>query len=472
MVMLKKYCGKSILALRVLIVIGMSAWALPAQQSEPPEGLTMAQAVDAAQRIYPAARVSQEEINSAAAGIRLARTAYLPRIDALAQANRATRNNEFGLLLPQNVIPSMSGPVLGTNNFGTAWGSAIGTLVTWEPFDFGLRRAGVASATAAQARSEAGLGRTQFDSAVAAADAYLTLIAAQETVAAAKAGVERAQVIFKTINALVDAQLRPGADGSRVEAELAAVRTQMVQAQQAADVARANLSRFVGRDPAQITVSASKFLQMPTSAEPALPLDLSVNPISREQNCVVEESKAQLRVLDKSYSPRFFLQGSLYARGTGAELNGDIKGGLNGLVPTTQNYALGFSMTFPVMDFASIRARKAGQSARVRAETARYEQIAADLKAQWNAGVATLHGARAVAENTPVQVNAARRALDQATARYQSGLGNIDAVAEAQRLLTQAEIDDALARLGVWRAMLGVAQASGDLHSFLKEAGN
>ena len=48
------------------------------------------------------------------AGIQLARTAYLPRVDALAQVNRATRNNVFGLLLPQGVIPAISGPVLGT----------------------------------------------------------------------------------------------------------------------------------------------------------------------------------------------------------------------------------------------------------------------------------------------------------------------------------------------------------------------
>ena len=98
-------------------------------------------------------------------------------MDALAQVNRATRNNVFGLLLPQSVIPSMSGPVLGTNNLGTAWGSAIGALVTWEPFDFGLRSANVAAATAARAQAEAALKRTQFEVAVAAADAYLTLVA-------------------------------------------------------------------------------------------------------------------------------------------------------------------------------------------------------------------------------------------------------------------------------------------------------
>jgi hypothetical protein len=50
-------------------------------------------------------------------------------------------------------------------------------------------------------------------------------------------------------------------------------------------------------------------------------------------------------------------------------------------------------------------------------------------------------------------------------------LGTIAEVAEAQRLLTQAEIDDALARLAVWRGLLGVAAAAGDIHPFVAEAG-
>jgi outer membrane protein TolC len=127
-------------------------------------------------------------------------------------------------------------------------------------------------------------------------------------------------------------------------------------------------------------------------------------------------------------------------------------------------------VSFPLFDLASIRAREAGQSATIRAETARYQQLAADLRARWNAAVATLGGARNVAANTPVQLAAARAATEQATARYRSGLGNIDEVAEAQRLLSQSEIDDALARLAVWRALLGVATAAGDLQPFLAEA--
>jgi outer membrane protein len=452
--------------MRLPLVLLAAAASLAAQPSE----LTLAQAVQNALRNYPSIKVTQEQINAASAGIDLARTAYLPRVDALAQINRATRNNVFGLLLPQSVIPSMSGPVLSTNNFGTAWGSAIGALVSWEPFDFGLRKANVETANAARAQYEAALKRTQFDVAVAAADAYLTIAAAQETVRAAQAGVERAGTVARTIHAQVNAELRPGADASRADAELAAARTQAIQAAEAVEIARATLAQFTGAEPSQIAIAMARLAELPPERTVA-PLDTAANPIAIEQHAVIEQAQAQLRALERSYFPRFYLQGAAYARGTGAELNGQNLGGLGGLAPNTQDYALGLTVQFPVMDRAATQAREAAQSATVRAQMARAQQLATDLKAHWNIAVARLEGARRVAANTPTQVAAARTAVQQATARYQSGLGNIDEVAEAQRLLTQAEIDDALARLGVWRGLLQVATAAGDIQPFVAEVG-
>ncbi len=445
-----------------------AAGVLSAQPPPPAAGLTLAQAVEAALKNYPSVRVSQEQINAAAAGIQLARTAYLPRVDALAQVNRATRNNVFGMLLPPG-LPSISGPVIGSNNFGAVWGSAVGALASWEPFDFGLRRANVSAAGAARAQFEAGLKRAQFDVAVSTADAWLTLAAAQETVRAAQAGVDRAAVIFRTTHALADAQLRPGADQSRAEAELAAARTQLIQAQQAVEIARATVSQFVGMEPARIAIAAQGVQQLPPE-QAATPPAPAANPIAAEQTAVIEQTQAQLRALARSYFPRFFAEAAAYARGTGARLDGSRMGGLNGLAPSVQNYALGFSVTFPVFDLPAIHARQAAQAATVRAEIARFERISIDLRAQWNRAVAGLQGSRRIAANTPVQVAAARTATQQATARYESGLGAIDQVADAQRLLTQAEIDDALARLGVWRGLLGVAAAAGDIQPFVIEA--
>ena len=73
-----------------------------------------------------------------------------------------------------------------------------------------------------------------------------------------------------------------------------------------------------------------------------------------------------------------------------------------------------------------------------------------------------------IARTTPLELKAAVDAESRARARYSSGLTGVTEVADAQRLLAQAEADEAVARLGVWRALLAVSQASGDLEPFLE----
>ena len=67
----------------------------------------------------------------------------------------------------------------------------------------------------------------------------------------------------------MNAELRPGADASRADAELAAARTLLIQAQQAVEIARVNVSQFVGLPPAQIAVAAPKLLQLPPERDRA-----------------------------------------------------------------------------------------------------------------------------------------------------------------------------------------------------------
>jgi len=65
-------------------------------QTPAPQPLTVGQAIQRALLSYPSVRVSQEQINAAAAGIRLARTAYLPHADALAQVQQVSFENRPG----------------------------------------------------------------------------------------------------------------------------------------------------------------------------------------------------------------------------------------------------------------------------------------------------------------------------------------------------------------------------------------
>lgn len=457
--------GPAIVLRTVFISLAIGA-ILSAQQSAP---LTITQAVEDALRNYPSIVVSQEQMNAAAAGIRLAQTAYLPRVDGLAQINRATRNTFYGLLLPQAVIPGVDG--VPANNFGSVWDSGAGLLVTWQPFDFGLRRANVATATAARGVAQAAVNRTRYDVSIATADAFLTVIAAQQTAQAARAAVDSWQVLLRSIHAQVAAQLRPGADESRVQAELALAQTQVAQAEQAIDVARATVAQFVGLDASGLNLNPGKSLNALPTERTEPPLDVAANPLALEQTAVVAQQRSQLDALERTYYPQFVVQGLAAARGTGMETNGGRLGELNGLAPTVQNYGLGLTVTFPVMDRFAIREQQAMQSATIRSGQAQYQVIATNLRAQFNTAVAMLVGARRVAANTPVEVSSAQTAHAQATARYQSGLAPIDEVAQAQRLLVQAQIDDALARLSVWRARLQVETARGDIQPFLQEVG-
>jgi len=425
-------------------------------------GQSLEQAVAQAVARYPSVRVSQEQVAAAAAGIQLARTAYLPRVDAIAGVNRATRNNTFGLLLPSQVIAPISGPVLGTNDLTNVWGSTAGFLASWEPFDFGLRQANTAAAQAARTRAEAAVARTQFELGTIAADTFLTLLAAQATVRAGQAGVDRSEVLIKIVDALVRAELRPGAELSRARAEQAAARTQLIRAEQAVAETRAALAQLLGIEPGQVAALPGNLLSLPSDME-APAGQLANNPIAQEQNAAVVEARARLKALERSFYPRFNLQGAAYARGSGA--------GLNGLGPSVQNWGIGFTATFPLFDLPAIRAREAAQSASIRAESSRYDLVLTELSGKVNTAKASLEGARRVALNTPIQVEAAQATLRQATARYQAGLGTIVEVADAQRLLTQSEIDDALARLTVWRAKLVLAAARGNLQPVLQEAG-
>jgi len=178
------------------ILTQLSFWllALPsvavAQEANAP--LSLESAVELAVQNYPAIRAAQAQASAAGANIELAQNAYLPRVEMNWQSTRATRSNILGTYFPQPGILAISGPVIPNSTFtASAWGSGGGLLVSWEPFDFGLRKAGVEAARRVSGEAEAKIGVTRLDIAAAAADAFLRVVAEDQAVRAAQANVER-----------------------------------------------------------------------------------------------------------------------------------------------------------------------------------------------------------------------------------------------------------------------------------------
>jgi outer membrane protein TolC len=341
-------------------------------------------------------------------------------------------------------------------------------LFTWEPVDFGLRRAAVAGADAAvtQARASEALTRLEVQSAVGFA--FLNTAAAGQAVVAAQADVDRRDTLLRIVRALVDNALRPGADASRADAERAAAQTRLIQAQQTQAIAQATLTRVLGLASGSVRVDATPLLDRLPAVDLAAG-DASAHPLARARQAAVEAATAQQQVLARTDLPRVYLQSSVFARGSGANADGTFDGGVDGLGLERANWAAGFQVVLPnLFDYSSLRARKAAAAATARAEAARHDEAVLTITSERQAASAMVRATRAIAANTPVQVAAARQSLTQATARYQAGLTGIIDVADAQNLVAQSELQDEVARVDIWRALLAQAVADGAIEPFLK----
>ncbi len=443
---------------------------LSAQTPQPsvalPQPLTLAQAIEYATEHYPTLKAALEQVTASTANVDLARSAYMPRLDSLWQSNRATANNVFGQVLPQSVIPAMSGPVLASASSESVWGSAVGALFSWEAADFGLRHANIVGADAAVERAKAGETLTRLDLQTAVANAFLSVIAAERALVVARADLDRRTVLRQSIQTLVDNQLRPGADASRADAERAAAQTRVIQVEQSVTLAQITLRRLLGGAPA-LTIDGGRLIAELPATDLGGPAT-AAHPVVQLHDAAVAEARSNEALLGKTDLPRLYILASAFARGSGATTTGSFDDGLGGLKLDRANWAAGFQVVFPnLFDVDSLRAKKLAASASTRAEVALDDEAALIVNAQQQSAAALLQSARAIAANTTIQLAAARQSEIQAHARYDAGLASIAEIADAQDILAEAEVQDELGRVDVWRALLASAAAQGDLTSFV-----
>jgi outer membrane protein len=427
---------------------------------------SLTDAISYALKNYPAVRASLEDLDAAQAGVSLARSQYLPSLSGVYQDSRATQNQVPGIWLPTSITPTVEGPVGGSSG-QSYWGSQAAALFSWEPVDFGLRGSVVSRAKSAQEKSEADLVVTRLQVASAVGNYFLMVLARQRAVIAAQANVDRWQTFDRSVHTLVDNTLKPGVDASRADAQLALARTQLYQAQQAEEAALSTLAALMGSAGAQISLDTGHLLDVPPAD--SLPgFQPADNPLAKDQMAAVKQVQAQEKILSKTDYPRIFLQAEGFARGSEVGTNGSIIGNWNGLAPARGNWIAGATITFPnVFDFKALSAEKRITKANERSQQALYDQTIQDLTGQVQTALSALKSAQLVAQQTPIELSAARASETQSRARYDAGLATIVEVAEAESLLAQAETDDAVARLNVWRGLFGVAYAQGNLDPFL-----
>jgi len=432
-------------------------------QERAPGPLTLDQAVDYALGHHPALQADASVEEARRAQVAVGRAAYLPSVDLSLQINVGTGNVLRGAVYPMPDIPFVSGPPTGRSGSDAALGTMVSLGARWDALGLVQKMALVDAALADAAQAHAAVEARRLAVAYAAADQFLDVIARAETVRSARATVDRGRVFDTIVEALTKQELRPGADASRAQAELALAATQLIRAEQAEAVSRTQLAQTLGIAGARIDVVPGNLL-----APAAVPVEpRTKHPLVVEAEAAEHAARAKKHAVELAYLPRLDLFASLWMRGSGLTSGTVPPSPGDGIVPDTPNWVGGLVLSWPAVELVTVRARARVEAAQVKVADARKREVMQAVQTQIDSAREILDAARKEAANTPIALKAAQAAEAQATARYRAGLATVVEVAEAQRLLAQAEIEDAVARLNVRRSELLLARAVGDLGPFL-----
>jgi outer membrane protein TolC len=431
------------------------------------QSLTLRAAVRRAVAKHPRLRSEGMRIVRSEREVDLARTGYLPSIDVSLQFERGTGNVLRGSIFSMRGIPSVSGPPTGRQLDSGAFGTTVGVSTSWDVLGLISRMAIVDQALDEEHRERAAAKALDLDVGFLAADRFLEVVARSEAVRAAQANVDRARVLERIVHTLAEKELRPEADDSRAKAERALAETLLIRANQAREISNANLAEAIGEPAARLTIDPGTITEATPDSNGESSID--ENPHLAESEANIRAAEGRKTVVSLTYLPRLDVVAALWARGSGLTSGILAPSPADGLVPDTPNWAAGLVLSWPALELLIAGQRARVAEASVEIEAARKEEVWQSLATELERARAELDGAKKTAMNTPIALDAARAAEKQASARYQAGLASVVEVAEAQRLLAQAEIDDALARVSIHRARLHLAYVVGDLGPFLTE---
>src|SRR5882724_3815543 len=162
--------------------------------------LEIGPAMALAAKRHPAVRENQASVAGADARVEVERARFWPDVELFAQLDRSTSNTSGGALFAVPGLPVVSGVPGRTFDLG-AFGTAAGVTASWDAL--GYRRwdaqIDVAQAEARAVRVDAAV--TELDLSYAAADRFIVVIARDEGMKAAHAGVDRAHVFVTIVKA-------------------------------------------------------------------------------------------------------------------------------------------------------------------------------------------------------------------------------------------------------------------------------
>ena len=398
----------------------------PQSATSAPAGtpLTLEQARQLALANHPQVKAAQFSAAAAHENVVEQRAAYYPTLSA----DLTGVDSNDGRI----AAGSLNNPIIFSRFAG---GAGLQQLAT----DFGRTRNLVASASLQEEAAKASVNVSRADVLLAVDRAYYAALRAHAVLTVAQKTVNARDIDDQSVHALFQSQLKSGLDVSFADVYLAQAKMLVVQAQNDADSATAELSRALG-----VSDLRTYLLVEPAevAAAPALPdLNAALVEANRERPDLIAE-RFQVQANQKFAAAErdlFFPTISI------AGAAGEVPFGQSQL---PQNYgAIGFDVHVPIFNGKLYNARHAEAIDREQqAEQQLRDQeirVARDVRVTW---LAANSAQQNLALSTQL-LDAADKALDLAQERYKLGLpgGSIVELTQAELNQVQASIAQATA---------------------------
>ncbi len=442
------------------------------QPIRPTKAVTIKEAVDIALRNFPDIAHRTYKLRAAIANITLAKTQYLPNLNIDIQESGVTGNRVASVVMNNvsgfDTVPVDSGPSSTVSSMRPIVNNLEGVNFNWLLIDGGLRHENDNFAYADAKAARADLKLTQLDVAFDAADSFLAAVGAKQVIRSTRAALDHMEAANLRAKTLVTQGLRPGVDAADVDFEVSRSKIALIKAEKNTKLALVDLAEKMGIASTDVDVVSEPLIRNAISTAPLAPFDLTSHPLAMLKTAEVDRWKAKVKLLDVAYRPHLWLNSGLWGKGSGDRQANPIPDVAGGVLPQVFDYMIGVSLSFPVMEYFPLQAQKKMAFNNEMAAKANLDLALQILERKDARARVLLAEARRVARETPIMVQAAKVREIKVLKRYSNGLTNMVTVAGAERALAEAEVEDALAQIEVWRSILSLSYVQGDLKSFLE----
>ncbi len=409
-----------------------------------PDPLTLDAALGLARQHQPSLRRARAQTIAAQARARSSFAPLLPQLNATAQYQRATGNvvTRAGTPTPPQVLD----PDMDSFNFWTFGLSGSQTV-----YDFGQsigRWQAAEESALAQADEEArALGQADLDLRLA----YFQARAARALVKVAQESVQNQERHLKQIEGFVEVGTRPRIDLVQAKTEHANARVQLINAENGYAVARAELNVAMGVE------ASAEYDIAEESVPPVAGEDAPVDELMSE----AVRARPELQALQHRLSAQEMTQ-SAARGGYGPSLSvaaslTDAGAQLDAL---TWNWSAGVLLNWPLFSGGATDAQVDLAGAELLDLRAQHDAVRLNVRLDVEQARLAVRASKAAVEAAGDAVANGKERLRLAEGRYDTGIGSIIELGDAQLALTsaesqkvQADYDLASARARLLRAL-------------------